>query len=144
MASRDDAGIGIEPAHDLDDPDALLVRDVVGLVDDHDVGELDLLDQEVDQGPGILLPGRLAAVAWEVARVVILHQVHRVDHGHHGVEPRDIRQARAGLVAEVEGCCDGWSAPTRWPEWNVSGPWAFPPRVLGRRSRSGERSRPSG
>lgn len=49
MASRDDAGIGIEPAHDLDDPDALLVRDVVGLVDDHDVGELDLLDQEVDQ-----------------------------------------------------------------------------------------------
>jgi hypothetical protein len=73
------------------------------LVQDHHVRELDLLDEEVHQRPVILLAERLAAVAQEIVAGIVAQQVHRIDHRHHRVEARHVRQALARLVAEVEG-----------------------------------------
>src|SRR5690606_919907 len=56
-----DAGIRIERLDDACDEIALAGLDVIGLVDDDDVGELDLLDQKVDQRARVALARRLAA-----------------------------------------------------------------------------------
>ena len=73
------------------------------LVEHHDIGELDLVDQQIDQRALVLFAKALAAVADEVMTGIVVQKVHRVDHRHHRVEARGIRQAFAVLVAEIEG-----------------------------------------
>jgi hypothetical protein len=51
-----------------------------------DVGELDLLDQEVDQRTVVAIAGDLTAVAQEILRGIVLQKVRRVDDRDHCVE----------------------------------------------------------
>ncbi len=102
-----DARIGIERADDLMGKIALFGGGDGNLVQDHDIGELDLFDEQVDQRALIVLAKRLAAITQEVARGVVLQQIGRIDHRHHRIEPRDIRQAVAPFVAKLESGGDG-------------------------------------
>ncbi len=77
-----------------------------GLVDDDDVGELDLLHQQIDEGAVVLLARDLAAVAQEIIGAIVLQQARGVDDGDHRVEPRQIGEAGAILVAKGKGAGD--------------------------------------
>ena len=46
---------------------------------------------------------RFAAVAQQVCPGIVGHEVHRIDHGHHGVEAGEIGEGAAMLVGEREG-----------------------------------------
>ena len=98
----EDARVGVERAGDLArglGRDRTRRRD---LVEHHDIGEFDLLGEQVHQRPRVLRAQRLAAIAQEVVARVIPEQVRRVHHRHHRVEAGDVGQAVARLVAELE------------------------------------------
>ena len=103
----DDPRVRVQAADDLARGIDLLGARVGDLVDDHDVRELDLVGQEVDERALVLLAPRtdhrLAAVAQEVVAGVVAQQVHRVDDRHHRIELGHVGEALAVLVAEVEG-----------------------------------------
>jgi hypothetical protein len=103
MVGLDDPRIGVQAADDLARGIGALGARIRDLVQDHHVGELDLVGQQMHQRALVLLAQRLAPVAQEIVAGIVAQQVHRVDHRHHRVEPRDVRQALARLVAEVEG-----------------------------------------
>ena len=84
---------------------ALLRRGIVHLVEDDHVGELDLLHEEIDQRPLVAVQ-RLAALAEELGRGIVLQQVGGVDHRHHRVQVGDVGEAFALLRAEIERRCD--------------------------------------
>ena len=60
------AGIRVERAHDLFDKIALLGRDIGDLVDHHDIGELDLVHEQINKRALIAFPGRLATIPQEI------------------------------------------------------------------------------
>ena len=60
-----------------------------------------------DEGAFVFRPEALAPVAEKIVAGVVAQEVGRIDHGDHGVEPGDVRQALARGMAEVEGGGDG-------------------------------------
>ncbi len=95
--------------------------------------------QQIDQGAGVLRARRLAAVAKEVVRAVILQQVHCVHHGDHRCRggrrrkgrPRPRRGTRRWrLPAAARRCRSPRSAGSR----TAPPPTAAAPRREGRRA----------
>jgi hypothetical protein len=62
----DELGVGVQADDDLARCIALFGRGCADLVEDHDVGELDLLNQEIDDGAIVPLPGDFTAVGQEI------------------------------------------------------------------------------
>ena len=90
--SFDDISLGIERAHDGAGGLALRWRCGIELVQHDDVGELDLLDQEIDQR-ALVAVKRLAALAEEIGRGVVLQEVRGVDHGDHAPKAGSINRS---------------------------------------------------
>jgi hypothetical protein len=107
MVRLDDLRIRVQAADDLARRVHLMRLRVGDLVQDHHVGELDLVGQQMHQRARVLLAHRLAAIAQEIVAGIVAQQVHGVDDRDHRVEPCDVRQAFARLVAEIEGRSDG-------------------------------------
>ena len=99
----DDPRAGVEAADDTAGVGQPLGACGGHLVEDDNVGELDLVDEKLDQGTLVLGVALLAAVAEEVVAGEVAREVGGVDHGQHRVEPGDVGKADAGGVAEVEG-----------------------------------------
>ena len=78
----------------------------VALVDDDHVGELDLVGQEIDDRAFVLLAHAHLAVVQAVLAVEVPEEVGRVDHGHHGVEARQVGERAAVFGLEGEGLGD--------------------------------------
>ena len=86
----------------------LLLGHQVGLVDQQQVGKLELVAQQVGDGALVALDLLPAAVDERVHRGELLEDRRRVDDGHEVVQARDVVQRDAGgLVAEREGLGDG-------------------------------------
>ena len=66
MVRLDDAGVGVEAADDLARGIGALRARVVGLVQDHHIGKLDLVGQQGDQRALVLVAHDLAPVLQEV------------------------------------------------------------------------------
>ena len=81
--------------------------DEVGLVDDDDIGEFDLVDEEVGDGAFVAFAGGHVAVLEVIGGVELFEEVGRVDDRDHGVEAGDVLQSVAFLVGEGEGLRDG-------------------------------------
>ena len=103
----DDPGVGVEAADDLARGIDLFGSGVGDLVEDDHIGELDLIGQQMDQRALVLFTHGFAPVVQEIVAGIVVQQVHRIDHRHHRVETRDIRQAFARLIPEIEGGGDG-------------------------------------
>jgi hypothetical protein len=73
------------------------------LVEDDDIGKLDLIGQQMNQRAGVALARRFAAIGKKIMAGEISQQVCRIDHCDHRVEPRHIRQANALFIAKFEG-----------------------------------------
>jgi hypothetical protein len=73
----------------------------VGLADHEHVGELDLLDQQIDERALVLVAAARSRAAQVVGRLVVAQERLRVDHRHHRVELRHVGQREALLVAEA-------------------------------------------
>ena len=90
MVGLDDLCVGVQAADDLArgiDQMRLCVRN---LVQHHNVGEFDLLDQQGHKRAVVLFAQCLAPVAQEVVAGIVAQQVDRIDDRHHRVEPRHI------------------------------------------------------
>ena len=86
----------------------LLLGHQVGLVDEQQVGKLELVAQQVGDGALVALDLLPAAVGERVDRGELLEDRRRVDDGDEVVEGRDVVQRDAGgLVAERERLGDG-------------------------------------
>jgi len=103
----DDLCRGIEATDDLAGGNEVFDGRHARLVEHDNIGELDLLDQQFHQRTRIAVTGRRAALGQKILRAIVLQKVHGVDHRHHRVEPGNVGQAPAGLVAEIEGRGDG-------------------------------------
>jgi hypothetical protein len=101
-AGLDDPCRRIEGADDFQRSSELARRSVARLVEHDHVGEFDLLDQQVDEAALVVVAKRFPALPQEVGGGIILTQVHRIDDGHHRVEPRDVGKACAVVVAKIE------------------------------------------
>jgi hypothetical protein len=66
-------------------------------------GEFDLLGEQRHEAAVVVLAGRLTAAGQEIGAAEVGQQVVRVDDGDHRVDCRDVVQAVAGFVGEVEG-----------------------------------------
>jgi hypothetical protein len=99
--------VRIERADDLAGGVEVFRRCRRDLVENDRVGKLDLIDKQINKCAVVLIAERLAAIAQEIARRIVLEQACRIDHRDHRIEPGDIRQAVAVFIAELEGGGDG-------------------------------------
>ncbi|GAJ27618.1 hypothetical protein Amme_005_006 [Acidomonas methanolica NBRC 104435] len=114
-AGLDAVSVRVEGADDLAGRRDLFGRGGVDLVENHHIGELDLLHKEIDEGALVAIARRLAAIAQEIGGGVVLQQAHRVHHRDHRVQPGKIAQAPPFLVAELDSRGDGERVPRcRW------------------------------
>ena len=93
IVGLDQPRAGIEARDDAPGGGGALGAGGGDLVQHDHVGELDLVDEELDEGARVLGVAGLAAVAQEVAAREVAGEVDGVDHGQHGVEPRHVGQA---------------------------------------------------
>ena len=107
MVGLDNLRVRVETADDLARGIGALGSGIRRLIQDHNVRELDLIGQQMDQRALIFLAHGFATVAQEIMAGIILQQVHRIDDRDHRVEPGDIREALARLIAEIERGRDG-------------------------------------
>ncbi|MPM04986.1 hypothetical protein SDC9_51267 [bioreactor metagenome] len=114
LVGRDDAEIGLDQlrvgvqrADDFARRIEPCGAGIADLVQHHHIGEFDLLGEQVDKRARVARAQAFAAVGDEIGAGKVARQVDRIDHRHHGVEPGDVGQAFARLVAEVEGGGDG-------------------------------------
>lgn len=92
----EDLGVRVQLADDAADAVDLVPGHEVALVDDQDVGELDLVDLQV-RDVAVVLGGHVRLpVDEEVGRLEVPHEVDRVDDGDARVQPGHLGQA-AGL-----------------------------------------------
>ena len=94
------------------------------LVQQDDIREFDLVGQQVHKAAGITLACHLAPVGQKVVAGEIAQQVDGIDHRHHAIQPRHIRQAVAILIPEVEGRGhgQGFGYPGRFDQQMVEPP----------------------
>ena len=80
----------------------------VALVDEEEIGELELVTEQVRDGALVALGGLPSAVDQRVHRVELLEDGRGVDDRDEVVQARDVVEAQAGgLVAKAEGLSDG-------------------------------------
>ena len=89
------------------DFEGVVAADQVDLVEHDEVGELDLIDQQIGNRALVLFAQRLTAVPQLLGGVVILQKTRGVHDGDHRVEARDVAQAHTVLVLEGERLSDG-------------------------------------
>ena len=82
------------------------------LVEHDDVGELDLIDEQVGDRAIVLPAEELAAFLQRVRGAVVAEEARRVDDGDHRVQAREPLEADPVLVLEGEGLGDGDGLPT--------------------------------
>ena len=95
--------IRVQPDDDLAGRIPLLWRRSADLVEDDHIGKFDLLDQKVDDGAVVAITRRFAPVGQKIGRTVVIEKIGGIHHRHHRIQLRDIRQAAAVLVTEIEG-----------------------------------------
>ncbi len=99
----DEFRVRVQPDDDLAGRIPFLRRGGADLVEDDHIGKFDLLDQKVDNSAVVAITRRLTPVGQKIGRTVILEKIGGIHHRHHRIQPRDIRQAAAVLIAEIEG-----------------------------------------
>jgi len=70
----------------------LLLRDEVGLIDEDDIGELELVGEEVYDGAFVFLSDGLLAVSERVRSGVVPEEVGRIDDGDHRIDLGDVTE----------------------------------------------------
>jgi len=81
----------------------LLVGDEIRLVDQDDVRELNLIDEQIDQGALVVRPGLLPPIRKQIGRVEVLGEPVRIHDRHHRVDFCNLGQGVPKLVGQVEG-----------------------------------------
>ena len=99
----DDPRVRVQRGNDLARRVQPLGPRIADLVQNHDIGEFDLIDQQIDQRPVIALAQAFAPIPDEIMAAVIAQQVDRVHHRHHRVQPRHVRKAGACFITKLEG-----------------------------------------
>ena len=97
----------VQSADDALDLVELVGADGIGLVDEDDVGELDLIGEQIRDAAGVFAGDAHFAVLEVIGAVVVVEEVPRIDDGDHGVELREVVQAAAGVIGEREGLRHG-------------------------------------
>ena len=101
--SLDQPRIGVQRVNDLARGIRPRGPGITHLVQHDDIGEFDLVGQQMHQRAGIPLARDFAPIGQDIVAGIVAQQVHRIDHSDHRVEPRHIGQAVARRVAEFEG-----------------------------------------
>lgn len=80
--------------------------DEVGLADEQNIAELDLLDQQVRDTAFVLVAEGFSRLDEIDGVLVVLKKVHAVHHGNQRVQAGDLGQGRSRLVGEGKGLGD--------------------------------------
>ena len=96
------AGIGIQMVKDAFQSFGLRLRDQVALVDDDHIGELDLVRQEIDDRPFVLVAHAHSTIGEVLLAVEVPEEVRGVHHGHHRVDRGDVVETPSVFVPERE------------------------------------------
>jgi len=106
-SAADDRRVGVQradvPLHFAE----VILADEIALVEDDDVGELDLIGEQVGDRAGVGLVVADAAVGQIVLGLEVLDEVERVNDRDHRVQPRDLGERAALLILERKGLRDG-------------------------------------
>ena len=105
--SLDQPRLGVERADNAAGGVGPLQPRCTDLVQDQDVGKLDLVDEELDQRALVGCVASLASVAQEVMALVVGEEVGGVNNRDHRVEPCHLEEAVLGAVTELERGGDG-------------------------------------
>ena len=87
---RDDLGLGIDGLDEGTNLLDLLGLDEVGLVDEHHVAELDLIEQQTRQRTLVVVVGVLVRVAHRFGALEYVVERHGIDHGDAAVEACEV------------------------------------------------------
>ena len=104
---RHNAGIGVQAGQQRHHFALLGWRQQIGLTDQDHVAELNLLNQQIRHAAQIVLAQALAGLLQALRLLVLLDEIHPVDHRHQGIQPGELRQAFALSSSKVKVSATG-------------------------------------